>query len=69
MSSYPADQEDNFHGKIQSKLFIHLKETLKNHLKRKGHQEKLKKARVQSKLEEKYVSRAKRVGAVLGAVS
>ena len=51
-----------FMVKKQSKVFIHLKETLKNHLKRKGHKEKLKKARVQSKLEEKYESRDKRGG-------
>ena len=68
-AGYAADQEDNFHGKAQSMVFVHLKETLKKHLTRGGHLEKMKERRVRSKLEEKTMSRDKRVGAVLGAVS
>ena len=69
VSNNAADQKDNCQNNVQSMDFAHLKEALKNDLKRFGNQEKLKKGRLQSKLKEKYISRDKRVGAVLGAVS
>ena len=45
-ASYSADQDDDFYGKIQSRVFVSLKSALKKHLRRHGHQEKLKNGQV-----------------------
>jgi hypothetical protein len=69
VARYTADQEDDFHGKVQAKAFVNLKISLKKHLTRRGHVDKMQEARVKAKQEEKYMGREKRVAAVLGSVS
>ena len=67
--SYSADLEYDFSGKVQSQEFRHLKQILRKHLVNKGHTELLNKAGVNNEVEEKFVSREKKIGGVLGCVA
>jgi len=69
VARYTADKEDNFYGKIQTRAFRNLKISLKKHLTRGGHMDKMQDARVKAKLEEKYLGRERRVAAVLGSIA
>jgi hypothetical protein len=65
-ASYGDEQEDDFHGKIQSSEFRNLKKVLKSHLNSPGHKKHSKENDVEVKKEEKIQGRERKIGLILG---
>ena len=61
--------EDDFNGKVQPKVFRNLKKNLRKHLVCDEHTAVLKDTEAKEKLEEKVMSRERKIGRVLGLVA